>query len=325
MSHDIACAAFLRAFDYIQSIRNETATCKLVWQQLERRRAEFGPTFVFSMIAIAKLAGVHEDQVRIAAGRLRDTKRIAYERLGRAGTRFTMLWEIPTDRGDSGTGIPADRRDNGSVIPIDHWDKGDDIPTDRGDIGPADIPTDPWDKPDIPVIRGDNGAKSPQIDGINGPSRVDTVLPSTSQEEERETVSTYLHHHVQEADPCKAAVVAWNAMAEETGLAKVRSLTKSRRQHLRSRLDEHGLGGVLEAIGKIAASPFCHGDGSRGWKADFDFLLQPKSMSRALEGFYDRRCARAQNDDDAQKRALREAVQAAREARLRREQMEHAA
>jgi hypothetical protein len=78
-------------------------------------------------------------------------------------------------------------------------------------------------------------------------------------------------------------------MARDTGLAEVRALTPDRLARLHQRLREHGIGGVIEAIGRVGRSRFCHGSGDRGWFADFDFFIQPGSMNRALEGRYDDR------------------------------------
>jgi hypothetical protein len=41
-----------------------------------------------------------------------------------------------------------------------------------------------------------------------------------------------------------------------------------------------------EIVKKIAASSFCRGDNNRGWKADLDFLVQPETHFRVLEGKY---------------------------------------
>lgn len=46
------------------------------------------------------------------------------------------------------------------------------------------------------------------------------------------------------------------------------------------------------AIKNLAESPFCNGDNERGWRADFDFLLQAKSFGRALENFYSKPTAK---------------------------------
>lgn len=42
-----------------------------------------------------------------------------------------------------------------------------------------------------------------------------------------------------------------------------------------------------EVVKKLSASKFCTGGNDRGWRADFDFLLQPNTHVRAIEGRYD--------------------------------------
>lgn len=46
-------------------------------------------------------------------------------------------------------------------------------------------------------------------------------------------------------------------------------------------------------VRKLAASSFCQGGGKDGWRATFDFLLQPDTQHKALEGKYDERAPRA--------------------------------
>jgi hypothetical protein len=87
-------------------------------------------------------------------------------------------------------------------------------------------------------------------------------------------------------------VEAWNAMAVRTGLPPVKSLTGARQRHLRTRIREYPVNDWTEAIGAIERSPFCRGENPRGWRADFDFLLQPKSFAKLIEGSYDKSTAR---------------------------------
>lgn len=82
---------------------------------------------------------------------------------------------------------------------------------------------------------------------------------------------------------------AWNAMATRAGLPKVRLMTKARQMNLRGRIREVGIAGMLEAIARVEASAFCCGDNDRGWKADLDFILQPKSLAKLLEHGYQMR------------------------------------
>lgn len=86
------------------------------------------------------------------------------------------------------------------------------------------------------------------------------------------------------------AVDAWNALAEKHDLPKVQRLTDTRRRALRARLSEcGGLDGWTTALAKVAASSFLLGKTSRrGWRADFDFMLQQSSFTKVMEGAYDR-------------------------------------
>lgn len=93
-------------------------------------------------------------------------------------------------------------------------------------------------------------------------------------------------------DDAFEAVEAWNEMAERHGLPRVSRLTDARRQKLRQRLsDAGGMDGWRHALGKLAAAKWMHGENDRGWKADFDFMLQQKSFTRLMEGGYDRGAA----------------------------------
>lgn len=118
--------------------------------------------------------------------------------------------------------------------------------------------------------------KEPPIESPKEP-RKDSSPPSSAKSRSRGSGS---------ADQ-QRIIDAWNAMAEETDLALVRLMSDRRRARLGQRLREHGLDGVLEAIAKIGLSAFCHGRNQRGWRADFDFLLQDGSLTRAREGRYD--------------------------------------
>jgi len=84
------------------------------------------------------------------------------------------------------------------------------------------------------------------------------------------------------------AVEDYNAMALECGLPTVRIMTPKRIKQLRGRLkDGNGLPGWRYALDKVRASPFLRGRNDRGWRADFDFLLQQSSFVKLIEGRYD--------------------------------------
>lgn len=85
----------------------------------------------------------------------------------------------------------------------------------------------------------------------------------------------------------KDIVQYYNRVASELGLPRCRVLSPSRKAQLHARLKELDVATFLEAIDNLRKSRFCQGDNKRRWRADFDFVLQPKSCYRLLEGFYE--------------------------------------
>ena len=81
---------------------------------------------------------------------------------------------------------------------------------------------------------------------------------------------------------------AWNAKSPP--LPHWRGLTPKRTKAAKARIRERGLDGpegLRAVIARIAASPFCGGENERGWRADPDWLLQPDTATKVLEGKYD--------------------------------------
>lgn len=87
-------------------------------------------------------------------------------------------------------------------------------------------------------------------------------------------------------DEIKTAFEAWNALADRKRLPKARSLDQARRKAIRSRLADGGLDAWRQALAAVERSPLCRGENDRNWRADLDFVCQPKSWRRLLEGFY---------------------------------------
>lgn len=86
---------------------------------------------------------------------------------------------------------------------------------------------------------------------------------------------------------------AWNAMAEDNDLPVARTMNDKRNTHLGKRISEHGSESIVAAIQRIPESDFLMGKGDRGWKANFDWLLQPSSMTKLIEGAYHGRTGKA--------------------------------
>lgn len=83
-------------------------------------------------------------------------------------------------------------------------------------------------------------------------------------------------------------MAVWNS--NRGPLPKVNGMTNGRKPHARARLAETpDLARWTSATKRLAASPFCRGENDRRWKADFDFLLQPDTLTKIEEGKYDAR------------------------------------
>jgi len=81
-------------------------------------------------------------------------------------------------------------------------------------------------------------------------------------------------------------VEVWNDLADRRGLPRVKVLTPTRLKQVKARIKSSSLDDFTEAIGAIERSSFLLGENDRGFRADFDFFLQPKSFTRLIEGFY---------------------------------------
>lgn len=79
----------------------------------------------------------------------------------------------------------------------------------------------------------------------------------------------------------------WNTLAGRHGLPKISKLTPARKQRLKARIKEFPeIESWATAFKNIERSAFLRGDNDRGWKANFDFLLQPGSFVKLIEGVY---------------------------------------
>jgi hypothetical protein len=85
---------------------------------------------------------------------------------------------------------------------------------------------------------------------------------------------------------CQEAFDLFHTTASRCGLSVPNKLTNDRSRKLKQRLDEYGIDGWKQALANIERSSFLTGENQRGWKASFDFLLQPASFSKVHDGAY---------------------------------------
>jgi hypothetical protein len=114
--------------------------------------------------------------------------------------------------------------------------------------------------------------------------------------EDEKEVSISLPSEARRSEDLDDAVSGWNCMARQNGLPVVQRLTDPRKRALKARLAEcGGIEGWERALHLITESPFLLGTNG-GWKADFDFLLQPSKFTKLMEGSYaDRGAKQAQS------------------------------
>jgi hypothetical protein len=89
--------------------------------------------------------------------------------------------------------------------------------------------------------------------------------------------------------PIDRMVEFYNQAARALDLPIARTLTDDRRARLRATFKRHGIEGWQAALIALSKSGHCQGRNDRGWRADLDFLLQPASFVRLIEGKYEDR------------------------------------
>ena len=93
-------------------------------------------------------------------------------------------------------------------------------------------------------------------------------------------------------DPVLVAFSQWNVLAKRWRLPVAKDLTEARRRAIAKRLEAAGPEGWTEALAALEKSALCVGQkpprpgSSEPWRADLDFVCQPKSFTRLREGFY---------------------------------------
>lgn len=94
-------------------------------------------------------------------------------------------------------------------------------------------------------------------------------------------------------------------------LSEVRGCTGKRLTSAKARWEENPSTEYWsEIVTRISRSDFCNGKSDRGWKADFDFLIQPDSQHKVLEGKYDGRASGASGFVDPEILKIREQLEA---------------
>jgi uncharacterized protein YdaU (DUF1376 family) len=116
--------------------------------------------------------------------------------------------------------------------------------------------------------------------------------------------------HVADATPTPQdaleAFEAYNVTAAKCGLPLARTMTPQRRKGLIARMRDHGGTEVWRtALDNVERSAFLRGNNPRNWKADLDFMLQPKSFTRLVEGGYGNGAHASDDPEETHQQKLR--------------------
>lgn len=79
--------------------------------------------------------------------------------------------------------------------------------------------------------------------------------------------------------------ILWNNHSGK--LPKVIKTNRERSRKSNIRIKDHSTDEWIHIFNKIANNPFLNGKNDRGWKATFDWILQPETSLKVLEGKYD--------------------------------------
>lgn len=137
---------------------------------------------------------------------------------------------------------------------------------------------------------------------VESSESLDSVYSESSLERERELEQKEEIEEEEEgsgsAPDLWEVVEIYNTAARKIGLPVCQVLTAKRKASLKARLKEAGgLDGWRHAIRMMSESPFLAGENDRGWKASFDFLLQPASFTKLMEGAYSQHRGKKQKHD----------------------------
>lgn len=71
-------------------------------------------------------------------------------------------------------------------------------------------------------------------------------------------------------------------------LSKVIKITDKRKKSIDARIKEYDQETIYKVFDMVANNKFLNGDNDRGWKVDFDWLVNPNNFIKVLEGKYNK-------------------------------------
>lgn len=78
----------------------------------------------------------------------------------------------------------------------------------------------------------------------------------------------------------------------------VKKVNDKRKGLINAVFEEYGEEAVKEVLSKVEEYPFLTGENDRGWKADFEWLMNRNNLLKVMEGRYDRKPKKLKEGDD---------------------------
>ena len=75
--------------------------------------------------------------------------------------------------------------------------------------------------------------------------------------------------------------------ANNSIIPSLRKIDERRKNVIHARIKDYGTDAIYEVVQKASVSSFMNGGGSKGWKANFDWMFGPDNFRKVLEGNYD--------------------------------------
>lgn len=83
-------------------------------------------------------------------------------------------------------------------------------------------------------------------------------------------------------------------------IPKLRTIAGTRKKHILARCREFGKEALVEMVKKAARSDFLNGKNQKGWIADFSWLILPNNFPKVIEGNYDNKQNKIQDNGISQ-------------------------
>lgn len=122
------------------------------------------------------------------------------------------------------------------------------------------------------------------VTAFKGSNDIDILTSQTPPQVISDEITPPIEIPNSEVSP-ENVIEAWNVMAGEAGVPKAK-MTPERRKKLKTFVKRHPADDITEAIWAVPRTPFLRGENPRGWKANIDFMLQPSSFTKIIEGSY---------------------------------------